>query len=121
MTRCGEQFCGLLLDARYIRLDQYLSVEACTATIRLPIAVSMHLASGTFGICKKHVGASPVDSNLAGPLVVSNAGVTITAGVAQGEAVFDPASVVFGQRIVNLGWKTIGFAPSHAALMLVGQ
>lgn len=66
------------------------------------LSTSLHLAAGTFGICMEHVGDSPIYSNLGGPLVVSNADVTITAGVAQGEPVFDPAAAVFGPRIVNI-------------------
>lgn len=68
----------------------------------VPLSTPLHLATGTFGICMEHIGASPTYTNLGGPLVVSNADVTITAGLSQGEPVFDPASATFSPRIVNI-------------------
>ena len=80
------------------------TVPAAGAGVRtfVPLTTPLHLAAGTFGICMEHIGASPTYTNLGAPLVVSNADVTITAGLSQGEPVFDPTSATFSPRIANI-------------------
>ncbi|MFT4512745.1 MAG: PKD repeat protein [Planctomycetota bacterium] len=68
----------------------------------VPLTTPLHLASGTFGICMEHIGASPTYSNVGAPFVVSNSDVTITAGLSQGEPVFDPAAATFSPRVANI-------------------
>ena len=68
----------------------------------VPLTSPLHLAFGTFGIGMEHIGASPTYTNLGGPLVVSNADITITAGLSQGEPVFDPTATTFSPRIANI-------------------
>lgn len=68
----------------------------------VPLTTPLHLAAGQFGICMEHIGASPAYTNLGGPLVVSNSDVTITAGLSQGEPVFDPTAATFSPRIANI-------------------
>lgn len=68
----------------------------------VPFGSPVHLASGSFGICMEHVGASPTYTNLGGPLVVGNADLTLTAGLSQSEPVFDPASATFSPRVANV-------------------
>ena len=68
----------------------------------VPLSSPLHLAFGQFGMCMEHVGASPTYTNLGAPLTVSNADLSLTAGMSQAEPVFDPASTTWSPRVANI-------------------
>jgi len=86
---------------RQVASETVLSAGGGVRTF-VPLSSPLHLASGPFGICMEHIGASPTYTNLGGPLVVSNADLTITAGLSQGEPVFDPLTTTFSPRVANI-------------------
>lgn len=68
----------------------------------VPLSSPVHLAFGTFGICMEHIGASPTYTNLGVPLTISNADLSITAGLSQADPVFDPAAATYSPRVANI-------------------
>lgn len=91
-------------DASLWRLVATETVAAAGGGQRtfVPLSAPLHLAFGAFGLCMEHVGASPTYTNLGGPLTVSNADLSLTAGLSQAGPVFDPNSVTYSPRVANI-------------------
>jgi hypothetical protein len=96
-------YVGKTDDATQWRLIASETVNAVGgARTFVPFGAPVHLATGSFGLCMEHVGASPTYTNLGGPLVVGNADLTLTAGLTQAEPVFDPLSTTWSPRVANV-------------------
>jgi len=68
----------------------------------VPLSAPVHLAFGSFGICMEHIGASPTYTNLGSSFTISNADLSITAGLSQAAPVLDPASATYSPRVANI-------------------
>lgn len=97
-------YVGKTGDATLWRLiaDETIATAGGGQRTFVPLSSPVHLAAGTFGICMEHVGASPVYTNLGGPLTVSNADLSVTAGLSQVVPVFDPAATTYSPRVANI-------------------
>ncbi|MCK5945246.1 MAG: PKD domain-containing protein [Planctomycetes bacterium] len=96
-------YAGKTGDVSQWRLVANETVVSAGANQRtfVPFSKPVHLAPGDFGICMEHVGASPVYSNLGGPLTVSNADLSITAGLIQAAPTFTATTATYAPRIGN--------------------
>jgi PKD repeat protein len=98
-------YVGKTGDASLWRLVGSETVSSAGAGNRtfVPFSSPVHFASGAYGICMVHIGASPTYTNLGGMTqVYSTADLTLTAGLSQSEPVFDPLSATFSPRIANV-------------------
>lgn len=104
MYQTEGTYVGKTGDASHWRLIGSATVPAAGIGQRtfVPFAQPFHLAAGSYGLCMVHVGASPVYTNLGGVQTFANADLTITAGLAQIEPVFDPLSTTYSPRIANV-------------------
>lgn len=110
-------YVGKTSDATLWRLIASETVSAAGGGQRtfVPLSSPVHLAFGTFGICMEHIGASPTYTNLGAPLTVSNPDLSITAGLSQGDPVFDPAAATFAPRVANIALHYSTSAATGAA------
>lgn len=95
-------YVGATDDASLWRLVATETVTAGAADTFVPFATPVHFAFGSHGICMEHIGASPVYTNLGGPLTVTTSDLTLTAGLSQAPPLFDATSTTFSPRIANI-------------------
>lgn len=95
-------YVGKTKDASQWRLVASEAALSAPGQLFIPLSTPLHLAQGQFGICMQHDGRSPSYTNIGTSLTVSTPDLTLTAGLTQGEPLFDAAAAEWSPRIGNI-------------------